>query len=72
MTKYRVVGALPIDVCAGHFLPGAEGVVLTEHEARELQRTGAVTSIEVGPVAPAIDDSGLAEPSTPAPKSRKQ
>lgn len=70
--RYRVVGELPIDVNSGHFVPGSENVVLTEHESLQLQRTGAVTPMEAGPVAPAVDDSGLAETSTPASKSRKQ
>lgn len=69
---YRVSGQHPIVVASGEFAAGAEGVVLTEHEANHLRRTGAVELMEAGPAIPAAEPSGPADTSASAPKARKQ
>lgn len=66
MNRYRVVGSQPINVCSGYYVKG-EIATLTEDEARNLQRAGAVEPIGDVPASAARPRSrttaGL--PSTP-------
>lgn len=53
MRTYRVTGQHAIQVASGYYVPGAANVVLTDDEALNLTRGGAVQADE--PPAPVRD-----------------